>query len=312
MTAVLAEVFYWVVNMSILAGFTGLIVAVLRKIPKLPRFAIYLLWLLPLIRFWIPFGPVSRWSLLTWISRFTTRTVLIPYEPAATGVPALSMTNSIQAADSYFPIVYKTLTLKNLFEVSAMIWAVIAAAAILSAIFLYTVTKRELRDARHLRDNIWQSGKISSPAVYGIFRAKIILPDFVTEQDLPYILAHENVHIRRRDNLWRVLAVITACIHWFNPLSWIFLKWFFADMELACDSKVLRNVGQDKAKAYASALLSCAAGKSFFASAFGGARTKVRIENILSYRKLTLLSSLAFGVLIAAVAFVLITNAQGG
>ena len=50
---VLSEVFYWIVNMSILAGFTGLIVAVLRKIHKIPRFAVYILWLLPLIRFWI-------------------------------------------------------------------------------------------------------------------------------------------------------------------------------------------------------------------------------------------------------------------
>jgi beta-lactamase regulating signal transducer with metallopeptidase domain len=305
----LAEVFYWVVNMSILAGFTGLIVAVLRKIPRIPRFAVYLLWLLPLIRFWIPFGPVSNWSLLGLISRFTTRTVMIWSEP---GVPEFSMSNSIQAADSYFPIVYKTLTLKNLFEVSSIIWAVIAAAAILTSIFLYAVTNRELRDARHLQDNIWQSGKISSPAVYGIFRAKIIIPDFVTEQDLPYILAHEKVHIRRRDNLWRVIAIITACVHWFNPLSWIFLKWFFTDMELACDSKALRVLGEDRAKAYASALLACAAGKSVFASAFGGARTRVRIENILSYKKLTVLSTLAFGALIAAVAFVLITNAAGG
>ena len=309
---VLSEVFYWIVNMSILAGFTGLIVAVLRKIHKIPRFAVYLLWLLPLIRFWIPFGPVSRWSLLSLISRYTTRTVVIWNEPAATGVPEFSMSNSIQAADSYFPIVYKTLTLKNLFEVSAMIWAILAAAAILTSIFLYTVTKRELRDARHLQGNIWQSGKITSPAVYGIFRAKIIIPDFVSEQDLPYILAHEKVHIRRRDNLWRVIAIITACLHWFNPLSWIFLKWFFTDMELACDSKALRILGEDRAKAYASALLACAAGKSVFASAFGGARTRVRIENILSYKKLTVLSSLAFGALIVAVAFVLITNAAGG
>jgi len=308
----LGEVFYWVVNMSILAGLTGLIVAVLRKIPKLPRFAVYLLWLLPLIRFWIPFGPVNRWSLLSLISRFTTRTVMIWNEPAASGIPDLSMTNSIQAADSYFPIVYKTLTLKSLFEVSAMIWAVIAAAAILTSIFLYSVTKRELRDATHLRGNIWLSGKITSPAVYGIFRAKIIIPDIVTEQDLPYILAHEKVHIQRRDNLWRVIAVITACVHWFNPLSWIFLKCFFTDMELACDSKALRILGADRAKAYASALLSCASGKSYFASAFGGTRTRVRIENILSYKKLTVLSSLAFGALLAAVAFVLITNARGG
>ena len=305
----LAEVFYWIVNMSILAGFTGLIVAMLRKIPRIPRFAVYLLWLLPLIRFWIPFGPVSQWSLLGLISRFTTRTVMIWNEP---GVPEFSMSNSIQAADSYFPILYKSDTLEDVFAVGSVIWVVIAAAAILTSIFLYAVTKRELRDARHLRGNIWQSGKITAPAVYGIFRAKIIIPDFVTEQDLPYILAHEKVHIRRRDNLWRVIAIITACVHWFNPLSWIFLKWFFTDMELACDSKALRVLGEDRAKAYASALLACAAGKSVFASAFGGARTRVRIENILSYKKLTVLSTLAFGALIAAVAFVLITNAAGG
>jgi len=36
------------------------------------------------------------------------------------------------------------------------------------------------------------------------------------------------------------------------------------------------------------------------------------IENILSYKKLTVLSSLAFGALLTAVAFVLITNAAGG
>ena len=305
----LAEVFYWVVNMSILAGFTGLIVALLRKIPKIPRFAVYLLWLLPLIRFWVPFGPVSQWSLLSLISRFTTRTVMIQSE---LGAPEFSMSNSIQAADSYFPIVYKSDLLRNIFAVSSVIWAVIAAAAILTSIFLYTVTKRELRDARHLRGSIWQSGKITSPAVYGIFRARIIIPDFVSEQDLPYILTHEKVHIQRRDNLWRVIAIITACVHWFNPLSWIFLKWFLADMELACDSKALRILGEDHAKEYASALLSCAAGKSFFASAFGGARTRVRIENILSYKKLTVLSTLAFGALLAAVAFVLITNAAGG
>lgn len=181
-----------------------------------------------------------------------------------------------------------------------------------SSVFLYAVTKRELRDARHLRDNIWQSDKMVSPAVYGVFRAKIVISSWVTEQELPYILAHEQVHIRRRDNIWRIVAVITACIHWFNPLSWIFLKWFFTDMELACDSKAMQSLGADNAKAYASALLVYSAGKSYFASAFGGTRTRVRIENILSYKKLTVLSSLAFGALFVAVAFVLITNAVGG
>ena len=244
------------------------------------------------------------------ISRYATKTVVIWEKvPEASD---FSMTNSIQAAESYFPIVYKTDLLKNIFEIASTTWAIIAAAAILTSVFLYILTKRELRDAKHLKDNIWTSDKITSPAVYGIIKPKIIIPGWITERDMPYILAHERVHIRRRDNFWRMIAVITACVHWFNPLVWIFLRWFFADMELTCDAKALKTLGKENVKNYATALLTCAAGKSYFASAFGGAKTKVRIENILSYKKLTLLSTLVFGALIAAIAFVLITNAVGG
>ena len=310
MIIVLSETFYWVLNISIIGGASGLIIMALRKIPKIPRFAVYLLWALPLIRLWIPFSLTSRWSLLSLISQYTTKTLVIGR--SSPGIPEFSMTNSIQAAESYFPITYKTDLLGDIFEVAAVIWAIIAAAAILSSIFLYVLTKREMRDAKHLRGNIWTSDIITSPAVYGIIKPKIIIPGWVAEKDMPYILAHELVHIRRRDNLWRVVAVITACVHWFNPLSWIFLRRFFADMELACDIKALKTLGEDKAKDYAAALLTCATGKSYFASAFGGAKTQVRIENILSYKKLTLLSTLSFGALVAAITFVLITNAVGG
>jgi beta-lactamase regulating signal transducer with metallopeptidase domain len=169
-----------------------------------------------------------------------------------------------------------------------------------------------MRDARHLEGDVWVSGKVSAPAVYGIIKPRIIVPDWIPQAELPFILAHEQVHIRRRDNLWRVVAVITACVHWFNPLCWLFLKWFFADMELACDAKVLKTLGEGKAKDYAAALLSSAAGRSYFASAFGGAKTRIRIESVLSYKRLTVISTAAFGALIAAICFVLMTNAIGG
>lgn len=306
----LSEIFYWVLNMSILGGFIGLIVALVRKIPKLPRFAAYLLWALPLIRLWVPFGIASRWSLLNLISKYTTKTVVIWKQ--SPGRPDLSMTNSLQAAEHYFPITYKADALKSIFEVASVIWAILAAAAVLTVVLLYTLTKREIRNARHLQDNLWISDRITSPAVYGIIKPKIVLPEWITERDMPLISAHEGVHIRRWDNLWRMVAVITACIHWFNPLSWLFLRWFFGDMELACDAKVLKDLGEDRAKDYAAALLNCSNKKNYFASTFGGAKTGIRIEYILTYRKLTLLSTLSFGTLVGTVAFVLITNAMGG
>jgi beta-lactamase regulating signal transducer with metallopeptidase domain len=80
-------------------------------------------------------------------------------------------------------------------------------------------------------------------------------------------------------------------------------------MELACDAKVLKILSESEAKEYANAILSCSSGKAFFASAFGGAKTRVRIENILSYKKLTVLSSLFFAALLMAIALIIITNA---
>ena len=95
----------------------------------------------------------------------------------------------------------------------------------------------------------------------------------------------------------------------FNPFSWIFLKAFLADLELSCDERVLVKLGAERSKEYASALLECKQGATVFASAFGGARIRTRIENILSFKKLTWISLVAFIALISVIFYVLLTNA---
>ncbi|HWQ41764.1 MAG TPA: M56 family metallopeptidase [Desulfosporosinus sp.] len=300
----LSELFYWVLNISIIGSVTGLVVLSLRKIKALPRLAIYVLWSLPLIRFWLPFGIANEYSLLNLISKFTTRTVVIWEE-----VPQLTTTNSIMGAKGYFPLEYKTDLLENVFKVASLVWIIVCCAAILTSVLLYFLTKSELKSMELIKSNIYKSDRIAAPAVYGIIRPRIVIPTALAGGDIDYILLHEQVHISRRDNLFRVIAVLTACFHWFNPLSWIFLKYFFADMELACDAKVLKSLNEKQIKEYALTILTCASGKTFFASAFGGAKTKVRIESILSYKKLTLLSSLCFAALIMAIAVIIITNA---
>jgi beta-lactamase regulating signal transducer with metallopeptidase domain len=300
----ISEIFYWVLNTSIIGSAAGLIVLVLRKVKKLPRFAVYLLWAVPLIRLWIPFGIANQYSLLSLISKYTTKTVVILED-----FPKFTATNTIMGAKSYFPIEYKTNLLEGILNVASNLWIIVAVAAVLTSVMLYCFTKSELRSVELIRDNIYKSDKITTPAVYGIIHPKIIIPDAIAEGNIDYVIMHEQVHSRRKDNLFRVIAVITACVHWFNPLIWVFLKCFFEDMELACDARVLRNLDKRQTKEYASAILECAAGKTFFASAFGGARTRLRLENILSYNKLTLLSSLCFAVLVVAIFVVLITNA---
>ncbi|MDD4124998.1 MAG: M56 family metallopeptidase [Eubacteriales bacterium] len=292
--------------MSITAILTGIIVLLIRRIKKIPRRVISFLWLIPLFRMWLPFGIGSKFALMTLISKITTKTVIIG---DLTHTVDFSMTNHVMAANSYFPIIYKTNILNKVFGIGAVIWLIIGFSLIISFYIIYIISLHELKSSKLFKDNVYYSEKLISPAVYGIFRPRIILPDSYREQDLTFVLLHEKMHIKRGDNIWRILAFITAAVHWFNPLSWIFLKCFLADLELSCDEKVLAVCNENGKSAYARAILNCAESRNAFISAFGGAKIRIRIENIISYRKISVFSAICFSLFVIAIAYMLLTNA---
>lgn len=302
----LQEVFYWIFNMSITAAITGVLVILLRTIKRLPKRITVFLWAIPFLRLTIPFGLNSPYSLMTLLSKITTKTIVV-YQPTD-GID-FSVMNSIMAADTYFPITYKTNILDTIFSVASVVWIIVSLAIILMLVVTFFTTIYEIKDATHLKDNIYLSEKVISPAVYGIIKPKIILPVSYKDRDIELIVLHEKTHIRSLDNLWRIIAFVIVAVHWFNPLSWLFLKGFLADLELSCDERVLTKIGFDRAKDYASSLLESKQGATVFASAFGGAKIRTRIENILSFKKLTWLSLTVFIALIGAIFCVLLTNA---
>ena len=67
--------------------------------------------------------------------------------------------------------------------------------------------------------------------------------------------------------------------------------------------------GTEERKDYARTLLSCTGSRSLLVSAFGGAKIRTRIENVLSYKRMTVFSAIGFSILIIAVIFTLLTNA---
>lgn len=301
----ISEVFYWLFNMSISASIVGIFILLLRKIKKLPRRLIHILWAIPFLRMWVPVGMTSKYSLMTLISKFTTKAVVV-YD----GALDFTCTNHIMAADSYSPITYKVNLLDNIFRIASLIWIIVAVAIVIMSVVLYIITKSELKNARPLRDNIYASDIITTPAAYGVIRPRIIIPKGLESDDLQYILAHESAHIKRKDNLWRILAVISASVHWFNPFAWLFLKNFLEETELACDEQVLADFGEDDKKAYATALVDCAESRNVFASAFGGAKIRVRIGYILSYSKLSTISIISLTAFALAIGYVFLTNAS--
>ena len=219
------------------------------------------------------------------------------------------MTNCVMAAGSYFPVTYKVNLLENVFGIASVIWIIVFSAIVLALMIIYFSTLHEIKGAALLRDNIFLSDKVLSPAVYGIIKPRIILPVSYKDMDIELIILHEKTHIRRADNLWRVLAFLIAAAHWFNPLCWIFLKLFLEDLELACDERVLVKTGDARAKEYALSLLESKQSASVFVSAFGGAKIRTRIENILSFRKMTRFSLIVSIALITEIFYVLLTNA---
>lgn len=303
----LGELFYWIFNMSIAATICGMPILLIRLIKIIPHRYIVWLWLIPFVRMSIPAGISSQYGIMALISKFTTKTVVLY---VISDDSSFTMMNHIMGANAYFPITYKVNLLEKLFGILSVIWIIVAIASILAFIIIYCATMYEIRNADILIKNIYLSDQIKTPSVYGIIKPKIVLPSNYRKCDLDYILMHEKAHIKRADNLIRIVALGIVCIHWFNPFSWLFLKLLYADIELACDEAVLSKCNEAQKTEYAYALLSTVEQTNGFIASFGGAKIKSRIQNILSYRKLSVISATAFTALILSIAYVLLTNAS--
>lgn len=84
---------------------------------------------------------------------------------------------------------------------------------------------------------------VSSPALLGALRPKILLPESLVEQASPealrHLFLHELAHLKRGDIWANWLWSMTLSLHWFNPLLWLAGRCIARERELACDESVL-------------------------------------------------------------------------
>jgi beta-lactamase regulating signal transducer with metallopeptidase domain len=308
--AIINTTFYLVLNMSIISSVIAWLLLPLRFIKSLPRSVIYFLWSIVFIRLLIPFSFSSEISIMNFARAIVKRVVIVP-EPAQKSVN-LTALNVVKAAKKYFPITYKTSLLEGVFNVVTLIWICVACGAIILVIFLYYLSYREFKSIILIDGNVYSYKNVVSPIVHGFFKQKIIIPDSLkdNESELQYVRLHENVHIKRHDNLIRAIAMITACVHWFNPLVWIYLRIFIKDMEIACDSKAVSGLKSSERKKYAQTLIALSTNNErlLMGLGFGKDNLKVRILNILNYKKLTKFSMFFSLLFIITLVAVLLTN----
>ncbi len=313
----LNEIFYLILNMSLASNFIITALLLLRLFKPLPKRFVYPMWTLAFFRLSVPFTLTTRWSLFNFTGGLVKR--LITIETITHGTVSIPLSknmafmNMIGAAENYIPITYKTESLRQVFLIGSITWTIITAAMLLTALILYTLTKKELNEAVLIKGNIYRSDMLFTPVLIGVFRPKIIFPLGLDPDSIEgtMIQEHENIHRDRLDNLWRSLAIGITCLHWFNPLVWVMLKMFFVDMELSCDEEVMRRRKYSKSECivYASTLLQYAEEKRFLiSSSFGRSGVKVRIINVLNYKRMTVIGTIASTIFLLAIVLILITN----
>lgn len=171
-----------------------------------------------------------------------------------------------------------------------------------------------LRAAPRIQDNVYRCTDWSTPFVLGVLAPRIYVPETVSEQDFPQVLAHERCHIRRWDHVWKPLAFLLLAVNWFNPVLWAAYVLLGRDMERACDEMVLKNATPAQRAAYSRALVSCAAQPKMAAVcplAFGEVAVKERVKNVLNYKKPALWAVILLVVAAAIIAVCLLTKPAG-
>ncbi|MDD3339684.1 MAG: M56 family metallopeptidase [Lachnospiraceae bacterium] len=103
------------------------------------------------------------------------------------------------------------------------------------------------------------------PITWGILHPRTLLPyhllkdlDEDGRKQLEQIILHEMIHMKRRDNLVKSLALLTLCVNWYQPLMWMMYFYFLQDVEMSCDERVIHYIGLNNRESYMDTLLHCA------------------------------------------------------
>ena len=156
----------------------------------------------------------------------------------------------------------------------------------------------------------------STPLMFGVLRPLITLPERVYDGELlRNILRHELMHYRRRDPLYKWVAVAILSTQWFNPLAYLIRRELNRACELSCDEMLLRDMDRAEKLSYGSTLLEMASAgvlpAGIAATTFSTEKRnlKERLEQIMNYKRsgarmlaavLTLALLLGCGVIVGA------------
>lgn len=326
----MTEVFKTILNMSLTAGYCITAVIVLRfLLRRQAKIFSYLLWSVVLFRLLCPFSIASSYSLLRMDPAVVTGKVYSGGQQEVWQRKGYlsDETNGDGAAWEAPPSqrvvkAEETNTVQKILTVGACVWIAGVFVLIVYSVRTAVRLRRFLSEAAPVEERadgsaeagVFEMDGVATPFVFALIRPRIYLPAHLQPAERRYVLAHERVHIARKDYLIKLISWGAVCLHWFNPLAWLAFRLMERDMEMSCDETVLRRLGEDVKQEYSRALLSlsCAdSGGSVSPVAFSEGGLKSRIRNILNWKRGGIATAAVLAVLLCVLAAGLMLNPAG-
>ena len=284
------ELFLKIINMSISASGLVLVVLILRFVlKKAPKWVNILLWGIVAIRLICPFSFESALSLIPSAETFPEKVISGPSFDVQTGITPVDNRINDYLGDRYFEgVTVPANNCNNIMTILTIVWTIGILLLVAYTVISYWRLRRKVDTAVRYKDNIFQSENVKSPFVLGIIKPRIYLPFNMNGQDLEHVVAHEQAHIHRKDHWWKPFGFLLLTIHWFNPLVWLAYVLLCRDIELACDEKVIKELGNEQRADYTQALVACSVNRRMIAAcplAFGEVGVKDRVKSVMNYKK---------------------------
>lgn len=284
------ELFLKIINMSISASWLVLAVLILRFVlKKAPKWINVLLWGIVAIRLICPFSFESTLSLIPSAETIPLNIGMDTTPTINSGISAINNAVNPIISQSNTPMAGASVNLLQItIGICEYIWIFGMIALALYTAISYWRLRRKVDTAVRYKDNIFQSENVSFPFVLGIIKPRIYLPFKMNGQYLEHVVAHEQAHICRKDHWWKPLGFLLLMIHWFNPLMWLAYVLLCRDIELACDEKVIKELGNEQRGDYTQALVACSINRRMIAAcplAFGEVSVKERVKSVMNYKK---------------------------
>ena len=282
------EVFAAILDNAMVAGIMILVIVLIRILmKKMPKFICPLLWGLVGIKLLLPFDIRSVFGLLPGdkiveYSGQEQAPVIVK-----TGLHMVDEgTNHFIGNNINSPSA--TRVQGNFYDVCVYLWLagifVLFLYMLISCIVMRKVTSCSVA----VEKNVRICDEINRPFLLGIIRPQIYLPSGIEKDKYEYIVAHEKMHIKRGDHIWKISGFFLLSIYWFHPLCWLAYYLFCKDVEFACDEKVISGRDSLWRANYCQTLLECSTDRRkvmFVPLGFGEVGVKERVKKVMGYKK---------------------------